>query len=343
MKHTIGDWEKYFRSNDIDDNTLSEYLEYIKKLLANDVPIIFEIDHLSSLLSVEHSELTKVINSTHAFYRTFSIPKRKGGTRSISMPYPTLLFIQRWIKSNILEKVDINDSSHGFIKNKSIITNANVHVNNKTILKMDITDFFPSINIKRVISVFQNFGYSSKVAYYLASICTLDNQLPQGAATSPTLSNIISKRMDKRLNKLSNSFNILYTRYADDLTFSGHYISPRIIPLVSKILYEEGFKVNDAKTMLITGKGKKIITGISINSGTLKLPKSKKRLLRQEGYYVSKYPNKYAKAFRKDPFYIDQLIGKYNFWLQIEPNNKFALKTISRLKEISNSLLDFSI
>lgn len=343
MKQTTADWEKYFRSNDVDDQTLSEYVEYIKALLANDVPIIFEIDHLSSLLSIEHSELTKVINSPHSFYRTFNIPKRKGGIRIISMPYPTLLFIQRWIKTNILDKVELNDSAHGFIKNKSIITNANVHLKNKTILKMDITDFFPSINIGRVISVFHKFGYSTKVSYYLAALCTLDNKLPQGAATSPSISNIISKKMDHRLKRLSNSFGVLYTRYADDLTFSGHFISPRFIPLVSKILSEEGFKVNDAKTKLITGKGKKIITGISINSGILKLPKSKKRLLRKEGYYVAKYPVKFAKAFREDPFYIDQLIGKYNFWLQIEPDNTFARDTIKKLKNIANSLADYSI
>ena len=232
MNNTIADWENYFKSHNIDDQSLGTYLEYIRVLLNNNVPIIFEIEHLSSLLGIEHKELIKIINSPQSFYRTFKIPKRNGGQRIISMPYPTLLFIQRWIKINILDKIELTDSAHGFIKNKSILTNAKTHLGNKIILKVDIADFFPSIKINRVISIFQKFEYPSKVSYYLSSLCTIDCHLPQGAATSPTISNIIAKKIDRRLSKLSDSFSLVYSRYADDLTFSGSFISPRIIPLI---------------------------------------------------------------------------------------------------------------
>jgi len=335
----IANWQEYFLSQNITGETLVTYLAYITTLLEHDVPIVFEIDHLSMLLGLDLLEIRKIINSPQSFYRNFSIPKRSGGERVISMPYPTLLYIQRWIKSKILDKAIINDCAHGFIFNKSIITNAKVHAGQSVILKMDIADFFPSINIKRVISIFRKFGYSNSVSFYISSLCTLNNQLPQGAATSPTISNIIAKKFDYRLKKLAQSSNLNYTRYADDLTFSGKYISHKMISLVKTILSEEGFKTNENKTKLITGAGKKIVTGISINSHSLKLPKLKKRILRQQGYYLTKYPEKVRQEVSKDPFFMERIIGKYNFWLQVEPDNVFAKNTIKELRQISYSLM----
>jgi RNA-directed DNA polymerase len=342
MNKIINDWQEFFLSQNIKDDTLQSYLAYLTRLVDHEVPIIFEIEHLSLLLGVDYLELLKIINSPESFYRLFEIPKRNGGLRTISMPYPTLLHIQHWIKTNILEKVLLHDCAHGFVKKKSILTNASIHVGKSIILKMDISDFFPSINLKRVISIFRRFGYSKDISFYLSSLCTLKDQLPQGAATSPMISNIIAKKFDHRLNNLANSLNLSYSRYADDLTFSGDYISYKFVPIVKKIIEEEGFRINDSKTKLLTGSGKKIVTGISISSHSLKLPKSRKRQLRQQGYYLSKYPGRIIKEFHGDPFYIDRMIGKFNFWLQIEPENKFALDTINNLKKISASILQYT-
>jgi len=277
-KETISDWEKYFTSQNVEEKTKLSYLEYVTRQVGNKVPIIFETEHLSLLLGVDFVELNKIINSPHSFYRSFQIPKRSGGCREISMPYPTLLYIQRWIKINILSKVELNDCANGFVKEKSIITNAKTHIGSKVILKMDISNFFPSIGINRVISIFKNFGYSKRVAYSLSTLCTLNNYLPQGAATSPPISNIIAKGFDSRLKMLAKSYNLTYSRYADDLTFSGNFIPHKIIIIIKEILLKEGFIINDKKTKIITGSGKRIITGISIASKSLKLPKSTKRL-----------------------------------------------------------------
>lgn len=338
---TIADWNKYFTSKNVDEEAKLSYLKYISTLIDNNVPVIFEIDHLSLLLGIDSVEIRKIINSANSFYRGFQIPKRLGGYRNISVPYPTLLYIQRWIKTNILDKEKLSECANGFVNEKSIITNASIHIGNKNILKMDISNFFPSISVDRVISIFKKFGYSKKVSIYLSALCTLKNQLPQGAATSPVISNIISKKFDHRLEMLSKASFLNYSRYADDLTFSGEFISPKIIPTIKKILLEEGFFTNDKKTKIITGSGKKIVTGISIASNSLKLPKATKRELRQLGYFISHYPERYKKEFRQDPFYIDRLIGRYNFWLQVEPDNKFAKITIKDLKKISNSISNF--
>jgi RNA-directed DNA polymerase len=341
MTKKKSDWEEYLVSKEIIGDELNLYLEYVETLLNNNVPVIFDILHLSKLVGIDLQNLSRIINSQSSFYRNFSIPKRSHGKRTISMPYPTLLYIQRWIKDNILDKIIIHDSAHGFIKGRSVITNANVHVKNKTMLKMDISDFFPSINLKRVISIFRRLGYSNKISFYLAVLCTLDNSLPQGAATSPVISNIISNKLDNRLNKLATASNLTYSRYADDLVFSGKFISYKYISIIKKILKEEGFNVNNSKTRLITGNGKKIITGVSISTHSLKLPKSTKRIIRREGYYLSKYPQRYINKIHEDPFFVDRIIGKYNFWLQIEPNNKYAQTTITKLKTISNYLHEY--
>ena len=136
---------------------------------------------------------------------------------------------------------------------------------------MDIKDFFPSINKKRVISVFNYFGYPHDISYALASLCCLNDSLPQGAPTSPMLSNIISKRLDKRLEALSIKLEMSYTRYVDDISFSGRRIPPVIINYIYKTIQEEGFQLNQSKTKLINRNRKKIITGISIQDGTTKI------------------------------------------------------------------------
>lgn len=334
----INNWKNYFVSQGIDQETIDYYLAYVSTLVKNNVPIILDVDHFALLIGVDRSEINKITFSTESFYREFSIQKKRGGERLISVPYPTLSFIQKWIKNEILDKALLNECAHGFVQKKSVITNARIHLGQSKLLKMDIKDFFPSINRKRVINVFQKFGYSNNVSFFLASMCIKDDKLPQGGATSPSISNIVAKKFDYRLTKLSERYKLKYTRYADDLTFSGNYIPSTLIDLISKILIEEGFNPNNEKTRLISGQGKKIITGISVGSNVLKLPKSKKRSLRQEGYYLTKHPNQILNKMIKDPFYIDRVIGRYNFWLQVEPENKFALNTIKMLKNISSTL-----
>jgi RNA-directed DNA polymerase len=117
-------------------------------------------------------------------------------------------------------------------------------------LKLDLKDFFPSINLNRIIFVFKSLGYPNKIAFYLASICSYNESLPQGAPTSPILSNIIAKQLDKRLISLAKKYSLKFTRYADDLTFSGKKIPAKFIEYIKNIIEDEGFVVNESKTRL---------------------------------------------------------------------------------------------
>lgn len=332
-------WEKYFSNRGLEEGLKVAYLKYIEKLLANNLPIIFETEHLSLLLGRNEAYLNSVVHGAESHYREFKLKKRKGGFRKITVPYPALLECQRWIYKNLLSKVKISHYAHGFSKKKSIITNARIHVGQRHLLKIDLKDYFPSIKKSRVIAMFYNLGYSTEVAFYLASICCKNDCLPQGAPSSPIISNIISKSLDNRLYELCKKFDIRYTRYADDLTFSGDRIPVRFIEYIKQIVETESFEINESKTQLHKKSGKRIITGVAVNSDTIKAPKKYKRKLFQKLHYIEKYGlvSHRIKLKIRNPNYLEALIGQLNYVLAIEPNNLKAQHYLSFLREIDKS------
>lgn len=297
------------------------------------MPIIFDFDHLAKLLGRTPVYLASVVNSSQNHYREFTIPKRSGGVRSIHAPYPALLECQEWILKNILQKSRIHPCAHGFVAKRSIITNATTHLGAATFLKIDIADFFPSIKISRLIHYFKSLGYNNRVSFYLAAICSLDDCLPQGAPTSPTLCNIVARPLDWRLTNLCQKFKISYTRYADDLAFSGEKITWKFAEYVIHILNECGFEPNTKKTQLHIDARKRILTGISILGNEARVPKDYKRRLRQEIFYIEKFGvhNHMNSKRIKDASYLERLIGRIQFVLSVEPENQFFVQKKSSM------------
>ena len=201
---------------------------------------------------------------------------------------------------------------------------------------MDLADFFPSIKSGRVISVFRRLGYPPNIAFCLARLCCLNDALPQGAATSPSLSNIIAFRLDARLAGLAKACGLVFTRYADDLTFSGNLITIRFPDIVKEIAREEGFSVRDDKTHLCRSPGKRIVTGLSVAGGTVAIPRRYKRKLRQDIHHIFAhgYLSHITKLKIRDPFYLDALYGRLMFWKWIEPSNPFVVDAVPRLKAL---------
>lgn len=330
------DWAKYFSDRGVSPHLAQQYIDYIKKLDKSNLPVIFELEHLSKLIGIKLEVLRKITANSRYFYREFTIQKRRGGRRLVSAPYPSLLMCQTWIYENILKLADAHFSSHGYCLKKSIKTNATPHLNQNALLKMDMKDFFPSIPINWVINYFSNLGYPNNVAYYLSAICCLDDALPQGAPTSPALSNILLMSLDKRLYRLSKQYKLNYTRYADDLTFSGGYIPNKLISVITQIVSDYGLSINDQKTSLIIGNKQKIVTGLYVSDDKLKLPRASRRELQKEIYYIKKYGllSHIGKLKIKQPNYLDSLEGKIRFWVQIEPDNIFAKESLSFLKSL---------
>lgn len=321
--------EEYYVSIGLIPELRSQYIEYARGILAHRVPVIFEFGDLAELLGRTTGYLAFAVNAPRSHYRIFDIPKRRGGKRRIAAPYPALLDCQRWINSNILGKCRLHRCCHGFNPKKSIKTNALVHVGQDEILKIDIRDFFPSIKIERVISVFRNFGYSPDVSFYLASLCCLDRRLPQGAGTSPLLSNIIVRRLDSRLYGLARKSGFRYSRYADDITFSGTKIPSFFLGLVTRVLQEEGFEVQESKTRWLREGSRKIVTGINVSGDRLSVPREFKREVRRDVHFILTrgYLDHLNNRKIRNPFYIDALCGKLSFWEWIEPEDPFVLRT----------------
>jgi len=337
IKNNLDEWKKYFDSRCISQSVQDEYISYIKNLQERKIPIIFEIEHLSLLLGIEKSILNRMIFGTKSFYHTFKIPKKnKKSVRIINAPYPSLLYVQQWILKNILKDIHIDDSAHAYIRKKSILTNVVPHLNNKVLLKIDLKDFFTNIEKKRIIAIFLKLGYTQKVSFALASLCTFNNSLPQGAPTSPTLSNIIAYRLDRRLSSLCNKKDMVYTRYADDMVITSNYISLKTKDLIIDIIEDCNFIINKDKTYLSTNQNKRIITGISIQDGTTKIPRKLKRKIKQEMYYLNKYGFYSHMNKRKitNPFYLERIRGQILFWNFVESNSEIAKEMLLDINKI---------
>ena len=172
-KSQMMNWTTFLERRIYNSEYLQAYTKYIERIFDGGFPVIFSLNHLSALVGIKTSYLNKMISYSKSFYREFSIPKRNGGQRIITAPYPSLLTCQRWIGNNILSKIPIHESTHGFVPHRSIVTNAKTHIGCKWLLKIDIKDFFPSIDIRRIVWIFKT--HSPKVIQFLSklSFCRL--------------------------------------------------------------------------------------------------------------------------------------------------------------------------
>src|SRR5262249_12879635 len=205
----------------------------------------------------------------------------------LSAPHKRLAAAQQWVLENVLRRLPVEAPAHGFVTGRSILTNAKAHVGKAVIANLDLEDFFPSINWKRIRSVFQRAGYSPCVATILSLLCTEcprekveyagktyyvatgPRGLPQGACTSPALSNQVARRLDKRLDGLARKLKLVYTRYADDLTFSGEAeFNEKVGYLMARVRHlaeAEGFAVNEKKSRVLRRNTAQTVTGLVVN------------------------------------------------------------------------------
>ena len=226
--------------------------------------------------------------STVDHYRRFEIPKRSGAMRSIASPKPLLRKAQEWIRLNVLSKMTPHDRvAMAFRPGKSIADNAKPHAGKAIVVRIDLKDFFPTVTFARVKGLFQYVGYNEGVATLLALLCTETPRtkavirgktyyvatgprvLPQGACTSPDLSNFICRKLDVRLDGFAKSLGFTFTRYADDLVFS-HAEARGNVALLTRVSYSiiaaEGFEPNHDKTAIMRQGGRQVVTGLVVNS-----------------------------------------------------------------------------
>lgn len=323
------DWEKYsvaFRNVALSNNKSQEYcqkwLEYAKQLNNRGLPIIYNQEHLSALVGYKTEYLYAVCNSATKFYKHYNIIKKNGGVREISEPLPSLMEIQRWILDNILIKLDVSVYAKAYIKHKSIKENARFHKRQRVVLSLDVKKFFDSITSDKVYNMFLGLGYKADVVVMLTNICCLNGCLPQGAPTSPMISNIIMKEFDNELGHYTNDKRIRYTRYADDMTFSGDFNPGQVISYVKERLYVLGLELNTNKTRTRRKGQRQEITGIIVNE-KMQIPTDVRKKIRQEMYYIKRYGleshMQYCKIEKKN--YLQHLRGKIQHGIFINHND----------------------
>lgn len=326
------------QSNAMSENEKKSFAKIVIAMSRSGAPVIFNVKHLALLIGVDFRALKRMFYARDKFYRSFTIKKRNGGERLIEAPYPSLKMVQRWILDNILvPSAFVHPSAVGFIPKKTITDNASPHLGHSVLLKMDIKDFFPSVPEELVRGYFSNLGYNSDLASTLAYLCCKDGRLPQGAPTSPMLSNVLFYGMDNQLSKMAFWEGLSYTRYADDLAFSGDRIPISIINNVSAIVMKHGLRINNEKTRRSGKSSRKIITGVSISSGTkLTIPREVKREIRQKVFYVLKYGlfDHLKHIESRDLLAGYRLLGLLAYWHSVEPENKYVLDSSKALGEM---------
>lgn len=284
-------------------------------------------------------------------YVRFQVPKKSGGVRLISAPMPRLKALQHWILYNILEKVAAHDCAHGFRGGRSIVTNARPHVGAETIINLDLKDFFPTITYRRVKGLFRSFGYSEAAATILGLLCTeptteeveLDGQkyfvatgvrhLPQGAPTSPAITNALCRRLDRRLLKMADELGFTYTRYADDLTFSASGESLRhlssVLARVKATVAHEGFTVHPEKTRVLRRSRQQEVTGVVVNSKA-NVSRRELRRFRATLYQIEK-DGPTGKSWGHSGDVIASIQGFANFVYMVNPEKGVELQQRVRL------------
>lgn len=225
---------------------------------------------------VPRAVLEQLLNTP--VYREFSIPKKRGGTRKIEAPEQRLMYVQRKLNYGLqsLYLCDPDPAVFGFVRNDDqdqpaspIVQNALPHVGKSFLLNIDLKDFFPSIRAHRVKELFlsDRFGFNDSTATVLALLTTYQGHLPQGAPTSPIITNFICAPMDVALRELSSKNNWTYTRYADDLTFSSiHAFTDADIAQIRNIVESNQFSINDKKIRRKGSGRRQEVTGIVVNS-----------------------------------------------------------------------------
>jgi retron-type reverse transcriptase len=319
-----------------------------EKLEAATLPVIHDAQGLASALGISIAQLRFLTyhrrGATLVHYHRFGIPKKTGDLRAISAPKPTLAAAQRWVLTAILDKLETRPPAHGFVKHRSIVTNAAPHVGKKVVVNLDLESFFPTLGFRRVKGLFAKMGYAEAVATVLALLATEpprlearldgkrlwialgDRVLPQGACTSPAITNLVCRKLDARLAGLARHFGFTYTRYADDLTFSGDDREKvgRLLGCVRKVLKDEGFREHGDKTHVMGRGRRQEVTGVVVNE-KLSLAKDERRALRAMLHNVARNGLAAENREKHDDF-AGYLRGRVAFACMVDPSLRRTLE-----------------
>ena len=288
-----------------------------------------ELSSLERDLGIGAKTLYAVSNNISKHYHKVKLPKKGGGYRNLSVPDEVLKSIQRQISEVLLIHMPVSRYAKAYRFGSSTLRNAKHHVGKQVVLKLDILHFFDSIRYSAVKDkAFPEAIYAEPLRILLTMLCYHKDALPQGAPSSPAITNTILYEFDELAGHWCRERNIAYTRYCDDMTFSGAFDPAEVIRFIRLELKKMGFLLNEQKTRIQRPSQQQSVTGIVVNE-KLSIPADYRRKLRQELYYCRKFgiQEHLQKIGLEIPenTYRMQLLGKVNYVLQVHPNDKDML------------------
>ena len=282
---------------------------------------------LEKCLGISAKALYFVSNAPWKHYHTVRIPKNdKGDYRELNVPDEFLKTIQRRITDRLLNDYPVSPHATAYCSGGSTIVNAKPHIHKNVLLKLDIHHFFDNILYTTIKDkVFPAEDYSEPIRVLLTLLCIRKDVLPQGAPSSPVISNIIMRDFDDTVGRWCDARSISYTRYRDDMTFSGDFDSREVIDLVRKELRKMGLFLNDKKTIRVMRGQRQSVTGIVVNEG-MSVPSAYRKKLRQEVYYcrrfgVEEHLKRTGNAETPES-YLPKLLGRINYACAVIPDDR---------------------
>lgn len=329
------------KNEEFNKEYIDKWLGYAKNLYDKKLPIIYDQIHFSQLVGLDVTYLLAASNVPKYFYRTFKIPKKTSGKRTIKEPLPDLKNVQQWIVEEILSNCEVSEYTKAYRMNRSIRDNARFHIGQPVLLNIDIEEYFHSISFNQVYKFFLNLGYDDDVSVLLTNLCCLNKSLPQGAPTSPMLSNLITKNMDIEIAEFCNRNKLRYTRYADDISISGDFQPKEVIAFVKTTLNKYHFKTNSKKTNIKYKHERQLVTGVTVNK-KLQAPRIKRKELRQTMYFINKYSleshMQHLNISLEKETYVKQLLGKANHMYYLNNSDKELESYIQDLHQLMEKL-----
>lgn len=309
-------------------------LRYARVLFDQGLPIIYDQRHLAALLGFEYSYVLAAANRSFHFYRRFYLPKKGGGHRCIDSPARNLKEMQRWILDQILAKIPVHNQAMAYRSGLGIKDNAREHLGKSRVLRLDISNFFPSITFKMVYRVLAGAGYSRPVTTLLSRLCAYGGSLPQGAPSSPALSNLVFLPIDRRLAGYAAKKGLSYSRYADDLIFSGDFDPKATICFCRRVLAEYGFTLNESKLRVMRPHQRQTVTGLVVNE-RLNVSRKLRRQIIQQAHYIGLYglqSHLERTCHGREEDYLRTMKGRALFALDINPKAPGLAEAVAVIK-----------
>lgn len=285
-----------------------------------------ELSSLERDLGISAKTLYAVSNNIGKHYHKAKLPKESGGYRNLSVPDEVLKSIQKQIAEVLLIHMPVSRYAKAYRFGSSTLRNAKHHVGKQVVLKLDILHFFDSIRYSTVKDkVFPEEIYAEPLRILLTMLCYHKDALPQGAPSSPAITNIILYEFDEQMGQWCRELGIAYTRYCDDMTFSGDFDPAEVIRFVRLELKKLGFLLNEQKTKVQRPGQQQAVTGIVVNE-KLSISADYRRKLRQDLYYCRKFgiqehQQKIGLEIPADTYRM-RLLGKVNYVLQVHPDDR---------------------